>query len=79
MTRRPLFPSESPYNFSSIDDAVKKIREQMRDERTATTDLEVRRIRERVGDLRDRLEHHIGNSEELEDIYDELDDIERGV
>jgi patatin-like phospholipase/acyl hydrolase len=77
-----MFPRESPFAERDLDNAlVRKVREELSAERTAQDDREIRRLRERLADVRERLDGYlIGEPDAfLSELAGDLDDIERDM
>lgn len=89
------FPPESPFGqaisqmrgaaLSGDQDAlVRKVREEMAAERTAASDADIRQLRERLSDVRQRVDGYVITStfesdNFLAEIASELDDIEQDL
>lgn len=86
-----MFPSESAFSgtharpmiltHEEVESAARQARESLAAEHIAASDLEMRRLRERIGDVRDRLDHHDLKDRQaterlLADVVAELSDIQ---
>lgn len=87
------FPPESSFGkaitqmrgAANQDALVRKVRKELSVERTAEDDRDIRRLRERLSDVRDRLDGYVINRDAdaseafLAEIAGELDDIEQNL